>query len=329
MFEEAIESLLTDHCTPAVVREAEAGGAVQPLHNALVGSGFLELLAAEEHGGAGASMIEFQPVVALCGAYALPLPLAQTLAARLLTADPASLPADAMITFAQGRARRVDGGIECARVPFAMTASHVIARLDDGLVILPLGKATIEPTGVHASLAASLRWGSDAVTLLPSTVAAGDFEALGAVLHAGLLAGAMTRVFDMTLVYGNERSQFGKSIGKFQAIQHQLALMAEQVAATSIAAQAAFMSGRRLPSPLASAIAKSRASEAAQEVAAISHAVHGAIGVTDEFDLQLYTRRLHEWRQAHGSEDHWNPVIGRALLATDDQIGDFVRSIAA
>ena len=46
----------------------------------------------------------------------------------------------------------------------------------------------------------------------------------------------------------------------------------------------------------ACAVAKARTSEAAVTVAAIAHAVHGAIGITEEFDLQLYTRRLHAWR---------------------------------
>ena len=39
------------------------------------------------------------------------------------------------------------------------------------------------------------------------------------------------------------------------------------------------------------------------------------MGITEEGDLQLYTRRLHEWRIADGAERHWNQVIGEALLA--------------
>jgi alkylation response protein AidB-like acyl-CoA dehydrogenase len=65
-------------------------------------------------------------------------------------------------------------------------------------------------------------------------------------------------------------------------------------------------------------------------VASIAHAVHGAIGVTEEYDLQLFTRRLHEWRMAHGSEAHWNPIIGRSMLASGvPTMTDFVRSIHA
>jgi alkylation response protein AidB-like acyl-CoA dehydrogenase len=146
---------------------------------------------------------------------------------------------------------------------------------------------------------------------------------------AGLLVGAMKRAFELTLDYANQRVQFGKSIGKFQAIQHQLAVMAEQVAAAAMAAQAAFAAGGAgLPPAPACAVAKARTSEAAAQVAAIAHAVHGAIGITEEYDLQLVTRRLHEWRVAHGSEAHWHGVLGRQLLASPlPTATDFVRTL--
>ncbi len=67
--------------------------------------------------------------------------------------------------------------------------------------------------------------------------------------------------------------------------------------------------------PLRAAVAKARAGEAAEKVVAIAHAVHGAIGITAEFDLQLYTRRLQEWRGDFGSPALWHPRIGAALLA--------------
>jgi alkylation response protein AidB-like acyl-CoA dehydrogenase len=74
-------------------------------------------------------------------------------------------------------------------------------------------------------------------------------------------------------------------------------------------------------------MAKSRTSEAAVLVASIAHALHGAIGITEEYDLQLLTRRLHEWRIAHGSEAHWNAWIGHSVLASNRSIADFVRSV--
>jgi alkylation response protein AidB-like acyl-CoA dehydrogenase len=143
------------------------------------------------------------------------------------------------------------------------------------------------------------------------------------------LAGAIGRVFDMTLEHCKVREQFGRPLGQFQAVQHQMAVMAEMVAAASIAAEAAWAAqANRAPTPdsqptegaglapagWAAALAKARTSEAAAEVAALAHALHGAIGITAAYDLQLHTRRLHEWRMAHGSEDHWHRVLGQLVL---------------
>ncbi|WP_240464963.1 acyl-CoA dehydrogenase family protein, partial [Pseudomonas aeruginosa] len=76
--------------------------------------------------------------------------------------------------------------------------------------------------------------------------------------------------------------------------------------AARMAAQLAFQGSDALPGPLLAALGKARASQAVPQVADIAHAVHGAIGVTEECDLQLYTRRLREWRLAGGSESYWH-----------------------
>jgi enoyl-CoA hydratase/carnithine racemase len=73
------------------------------------------------------------------------------------------------------------------------------------------------------------------------------------------------------------------------------------------------------------AMAKARTSEAAVLVANHAHALHGAIGVTEEYGLQLFTRRLHEWRMAHGSEAYWNQRIGEELLRARQPLAEFVR----
>jgi alkylation response protein AidB-like acyl-CoA dehydrogenase len=54
--------------------------------------------------------------------------------------------------------------------------------------------------------------------------------------------------------------------------------------------------------------------------------VHGGMGFTEEYDLQLYTRRLHEWRIAYGSEAFWNRELGTELLQkSDTRAIDFIR----
>ena len=133
-----------------------------------------------------------------------------------------------------------------------------------------------------------------------------------ACLIAAQMAGAMQRILEMTLQFANDRQQFGRPLGKFQAIQHQLAVMAEQVLAARMAAQI----GCSAADLVNVAIAKARASEAVVEVAALAHSIHGAIGFTADCDLQLFTRRLHAWRLQAGSESYWHGVLGQAVLTT-------------
>jgi acyl-CoA dehydrogenase len=177
---------------------------------------------------------------------------------------------------------------------------------------------------VYGSLQAHCCWPAepgDAIVLVPRPAGLPALPAelswlhAGALLSAVLMAGAMQRVLEATLAYANQRAQFGKSIGKFQAVQQQLSVMAEQVFAARMAAEIGCATGGIAPHPLRAALAKARASEAAERVVAIAHAVHGAIGVTAEYDLQLYTRRLQEWRGDFGSQAHWHAQMGAALLA--------------
>src|SRR5690606_500536 len=151
-------------------------------------------------------------------------------------------------------------------------------------------------------------------------------SALAAASFAPLLAGAANRVLELTLDYANQRTQFGKNIGRFQAIQNQISVMAERTWAARMAAQLACRGHGWAPNYLRAAVGKSRCSEAAVPVADIGHAVHGAIGITEEYDLQLYTRRLREWRLEAGTETYWARQIGAHLLEQTNQTAlSFIR----
>jgi len=333
MFTEAFEDILRGHCTSANVRAIEAGGPHAPLWHIIAKSGFLELMASEDAGGAGLDLAGVHPLLSALGYHAVPLPVGQAIALRTLLPADMTVP-DGLPTFAPALVRETDGALCAPRVPFGTLADHVLGELDGALWLLDARAARRQPCGVHRDPTADLHWPAadvrKAARPLPGAAPAGSLAAWGAALHAALLAGALTRAFELALQHGNDRTQFGKSIGKFQAIQHQLAVMAEHVAAARMAAAGAFAASRTLPAALPAAIAKARASEAAAVVAGIAHAVHGAIGVTEEYDLQLFTRRLHAWRAAHGSETHWHRVIGRTLLAAPGaRTADFVRGLQA
>lgn len=326
MFTEAIEAILRDRATPEAIRAIENGGTPASIWNAVEEAGFLELLTPESAGGAGLSLPAIAPVFTAFGRYAIPVPLAQSIAARALLRDAGVAAPAGMTTLAGACRRRENGALEAPQVPFGMTCDHVLANVDGDLLLLDAARAERKPCGVHGSFSGTLGWGLDAVPA-PLGVNGEEVQRFSAAIHAAAIAGAMDRVFAMTLQYCNDRSQFGKSIGKFQAVQHQLSVMAEHVASAGMAAELAFAGSGAVPERLATAFAKARTSMAVPLVASTAHALHGAIGVTAEYDLQLYTRRLHEWRMADGSEAFWNHVVGNAVLAQEHgTIADFART---
>ena len=311
-FLEPFERMLEDIATPAAVRAIEQGDSIDAMWSAFAESGFLDALAPEDRGGAGLSLAEIQPLWMALGRHAVPLPVGETMIARALLADASEGPV----------ALAVGGGVAVV-VPCGLVAKHLLVESSAGLHLV---EAQGEATGVPASLAARFDLGA-----LPAPVASapeGGLRAVAALLRAALIAGATERLTQMTATYANERVQFGKPIGRQQALQQQMAVMAEEMVAARIASQLG-CAGSFPPSLVAAATAKSVASKAAARVAATAHAVHGAIGISEEHDLQLLTRRLHEWRLADGSESYWNSLLGAARLADPGRSVDYVRKAFA
>ena len=133
---------------------------------------------------------------------------------------------------------------------------------------------------------------------------------MGAGLRALMMSGALESVLEMTVKYSIERSQFGKPISKFQAIQQQLATLAGEVAASQMAGHSV-VEGYANLNELDIAIGKSRIGESVSVCTDIAHQVHGAMGYTLEHSLNHRTRRLWCWREEYGNEREWQKLIGR------------------
>lgn len=325
MFLEALESLLADTVTGAAIRQVEAGGATDAIWRPVEDAGFLDLMLPEANGGAGLSLTELFPILECLGRYAMPLPVGPSIVARALVRGRAELPTGMLGLGLQAR-HGADGTWHCALVPHGTVAGHVLVADADALVLLDAAAAEREPVGDPRSQLAHLTW-RQATPVLHLDGGGRALAPFAASLMAAQLSGAMQRCFAMALEQCNTRVQFGKSIGKFQALQQQLSVMAEHVLAAAIAAEAAFRGDGPAPAPLAAAIAKARTSEAVSVVAATAHAVYGAIGVTDEIELGLFTRRLHDWRLAYGAEQVWNLQIGTQVLGSRQSLADFVQAV--
>lgn len=323
IFGDAAERLFAQTSPPDVIRRAEQGQPPTAAWQACEDAGFADALVLEDHGGAGLGLAEALPVVLAAGRHLCPYPIAHTLLARAWLSRAQRPLASGSIALAP-HGLSVDGGrIAGLSVAWARSADYVLASIGGQTWLLPMRAARVEPNGVHGSLDGGASWTLGDAERIEDPA---PLDTLAAAAYAGLIAGAMDRVLAMTLEYANQRAQFGKPIGRFQAVQQQVSVMAEQVWAARMAAQLAFQGDDGLPRPRLAALGKARASQAVPQVADIAHAVHGAIGVTEECDLQLYTRRLREWRLAAGSEAHWQERLGSDAIASGADALTYLRT---
>jgi acyl-CoA dehydrogenase len=342
LIEDSAARLFASEVDKAQRLRAEAGELETTLWRQVVDIGLPLLLASEAAGGFGQTWSAAYPVLRGLGYWQVPLPLAETMVAAQLTAlagfELPDLGDGALTLIEQGRGNQlqVDGpahaptlsGVAHA-VPWARHAQAALVSLADGrLALLDLQDApgvTVQARANHAGLP------SDSLTLNQARLRAiapnplplqEPVWTLGAIARSAMLVGVLESALAQAVSYAGERVQFGKTIGKNQAIQQQLALMAGDVAAARVAALVAAADapgGEPGDSGFAAtrfstAVAKVRAGEAASRGAAIAHQVHGAIGFTHEHALHFATRRLWAWREEFGTDADWAAELGRAAI---------------
>ena len=317
--------IFADLCEPQTINSAEEGTWPQALWEALEESGLPLTWVPDELGGAGADMLDGFAVLRVAGRAAAPVPLAETLLAGwLLTQAKIAVPSGPM-TIAPVYE---DGHIElegdtlrgrARHVPYARNAQHiagtpsVVLVSRDGLAIREGRSLAGEPSDTvtfdgAVAVAVGPAPGLDTLGLVQ----------LGAAARAQQMAGALEHILDQSVQWSLDRVQFGRQIAKFQAVQHNLAALADEVAAAGAAADAAAEAIARhgLGNDLAAAevaVAKCRVGEAAGSGAAIAHQVHGAMGFTYEHSLHHATRRLWAWREEFGNETHWATQLGHMV----------------
>lgn len=328
--------LLDAHAAPTVVRDSDERWP-DGLWSALEDFGAFRLGLEPDLGGVGGTSADAAIAVRVAARHAAPVPLAETalLGGWALIREGLSLP-DGVITVAVpsprfgltgsrvGGSLRVDGSVD--RVPWARFAGTVVALCSVGtetaVVALPTRDLLIE----HAhNLAGEPR---DRIEVTGLLVPAGSWSvsdlAPDILLHRAIacralsMCGAGERILELTVEHTRIRRQFGRSLSSFQAIQQSLAQLAGAVGA---AQGAAHIAARALDAASAevcrhdAVTAKIVASDSATKIAAIAHQLHGAIGMTREYDLQLHTRRLWSWRDEFGTEHHWARQYGHSIAA--------------
>jgi acyl-CoA dehydrogenase len=328
-----------DLCPPATVNDAENGVWPKALWDALEESGLPLAWVPDDLGGAGATMADGFAVLRAAGRFAVPAPLAETLMAGWLLAHAGIVSPAGPMTIAPVHADGhialgVDGRLSgrSRRVPFARNAGHlaVLAHRADERVVALIAASGL-PIAQENSLAGEPRDtvsfdGALPVAVRSTEVDEDTIQRFGASVRLQQMAGALEKILDQSVQWALDRSQFGRPIAKFQAVQHNLATLAGEVAAAGAAADlAAEACASRDLDVAGVAIAKVRAGEAAGTGAAIAHQVHGAMGFTYEHTLHHATRRLWSWREEFGNETIWATRLGRLVAAQGaDRLWPFV-----
>ncbi|WP_051512678.1 acyl-CoA dehydrogenase family protein [Skermanella stibiiresistens] len=343
---EQADRLFHEHVTPAVQADADRSVWPTDLWRAVEEAGLTLALVPEHAGGFGLPPDDALRVIRRSAWAAAPIPLAETMVAAglwsltggdvpegSLTLGPVNQ-ADAITAERRAGGWRLDGRVR--RIPWGSAAGNVLlhAVSTDGEPLVALVPSDTldwasrrnladEPRDRLSLSGLDVRW--DAVHPAPAACRDG-FLPLGALIRSQQMVGALERALDHALLHAGERRQFGRSLSKFQAVQHMLAEAAGHFAAATAAADLAaaewsaaggLEAGAEAVAELAFpiAVAKARTGEAAGIVAAIVHQVHGAMGFTQEHPLHYSTRRLWSWRDEFGGESHWQAEIGRLVCS--------------
>jgi len=328
---ETAARIFADFADPQTINRAKKSAWAEPLWRALSDAGLPLAWVPETLGGAGASLADGFAILGVAGRFALAVPLAETLAAGWLLAR-AGLDAPATpMTVAPARphdriAFDADGTLSgrAIGVPFAQDCQHIVVLADGG------GQQRIALVAVKdCRLSEGRNLAGDAVNTvtfervkpLANAPAPNGFDRsalmlMGSAIRSIETAGALETILSLSVGYANERVAFGRPIGKFQAVQQNLARLAGEVAAAlAVAGSAADTIAQAEAFDdavfLEAAAAKIRTAEAAAEGSAIAHQVFGAIGFTQEHVLHRFTLRMLSWRDDFGNESYWAAELGK------------------
>ena len=300
-------SFVSSRFKPAKVRElAEAGTYDDSLWTEVSELGWAGIAIPEEHGGQGLGMVELMILCEELGYACAPLPFITNAAAGLAIEGAGSEEQKARYLpgIASGEGRCAVGGVEV--VGDADGAAAIVFFGADGASasVIDAGDATLEPL----DLIDQTRRYSKLIDPTGDALAGDIGPACDRIYVAAAaeLTGIAQKAMEMAVEYAKERKQFDRQIGAYQGVSHLCAQMLYDVeearSLTYFAAWAADADPDSLP--LAAAMAKSRASDAAWEVCKASIQVHGGIGFTWEHDLHFLLKRARAGGQLFGTAAH-------------------------
>ena len=329
--------------------DTPAAGIDNALWDALADAGFTAIGIPEAHGGSAGTCADALSVVHAAAARgAATMAIEHTVLASPLLAEctgaAATDPCTLVVADNRCGTQEIDGatvldgvvtgvvhGRDAARLIVLLESRTATARPSIAVIAMNAPGVTVHPgTDLLGIALDDVHFEAAPVELhTDSTVDAAELTERGALAYAVALAAAAGTVRDRTLQYVGERTQFGRPLAKFQAVQQRLAGLAAAAELMSTAGTAAIDALDADPPRRRSTIAAAKVvtSGSAHDVAAAGHQLHGAIGFTAEHSLGRFTTALWSGRERYGSEQYWAEVLAGQILDEDTDPWDIVVGI--
>ena len=332
------------HCGAAQLKAAE-GAWNDALWKELEAAGITTALEPEGKGERGIPAAEALIIVRIAGEFSAPVPLVENLLANWLLLSvgipsgggPMSIAPvsgyDQLALVRSGSQWHLKGVAH--RVPWARHAAALVVVAKDGaqqyMALVPASSFSVTAQAENLAREARDQVTIDAMlnddAVRPFAPGFEYLYAVGAAMRVLQMTGALDAVLRLTVQYAQDRKQFGRPIGKFQAIQQNIAVMAANIAAANAAANAVVNFVAENGSVHGIAAAKIRTNEAATIASKLAHQVHGAMGFTQDYELHFLTKRLWSWREEFGNEASWSRKLGGEVCRRGaDQLWAFITS---
>ena len=348
--QDAVRTYLRDRFGPTHVRalyDNDTDGVPAELWKAVGEQGWLAVLVPEEHEGLGLGLLEAAVIARAFGAATVPGPWQSTVLAgeALRLAGSSAQQAAHLPRIAEGQVMAAVALVRPGSTPnpagapvvasgstlsgdlglveyAAVAALIVVASQDGGLPLVdPKGAGVTitehDPLDRTVSLARVVLDGAAAEHLEGSSVEVlQELLDRAAVLVANDLAGIARKALMDTVEYDKIREQFGKPVGSFQAIKHELA---DLHMAVTMAEHAALYAAHAhdIDAPdkaLAASIAKSKAADASRTAVSAMIQFHGGIGYTWEHDTHFYFKRSKRQEASFGDVAQHRERIATVLI---------------
>ena len=320
---ETADRLFGELCTHSTIQAAEENGGAPEIWAAFAETGFPWISLPEAAGGSGGTLLDALEVLRLVGYHAAPIPAAETgmLGGWLLASAGLALP-EGIVTVtpdSTGLSMGADGTVSgsAAMVPWGRAADR-LAFIADGKIasVDPKAGSITEQTSLAGEPRDTLTFDGAAAEVAdaPAGVDAETLRSRGALSRVAMMGGALEKMSQLTVSYTNERHQFGRPVARFQAVQQHLVWAAQDAALARMAAESAGRAAHRGAGEFEIAAAKLNCNQAATRATKACHQAHGAMGMTQEYPLHHYSRRLWSWRTEYGGTREWSRWVGQAAV---------------